>query len=78
MEIDMATVDRTIEHGVCYVDRKTNNESYPKCADCGLPGHSITQCHPLINFCLAQVLSLHHPGIVHKIKAMYKQFPRTA
>jgi hypothetical protein len=74
----MVTVDRVMEHVVCYVDRKTNNGSYPKCVACGLPGHSIDQCHPLINFCLAGALARQHPDIVRKIQATYKLFPRTA
>jgi hypothetical protein len=70
--LDMATVDRTLEHVVCYVDRKTKNGTYPKCVACGLPGHSIDQCHPLINFCLAGALASQHPDSVRKIQATYK------
>jgi hypothetical protein len=76
--LDMATVDRALEHVICYVDRKTKNGTYPKCVACGLPGHSIGQCHPLINFCLAGALASHHPDIVRKIQATYKNFPRAA
>jgi hypothetical protein len=76
--LDMTTVDRALEHVVCYVDRKTKNGTYPKYVACGLPGHSIDQCHPLINFCLAGDLASQHPDIVRKIQATYKMFPRTA
>jgi hypothetical protein len=75
---DMATVDCALENVVCYVDRKTKNGTYPKCVACGFPGHSIDQCHPLINFCLAGDLASQHPDIVRKIQATYKMFPRTA
>jgi hypothetical protein len=51
---------------------------YPKCTACGLSIHYVEQCHPLVNFCLAQALYVKHPDIVRKIKADYKQFPCTA
>jgi hypothetical protein len=48
--IDATTVDRAIVHAICYIDRKARPESvYPKCITCGLPGHTIEKCHPLIN-----------------------------
>jgi hypothetical protein len=76
--LDMATVYRALEHVVCYVDRKTNIGTYPKCVAGGLPGHSIDQCHPLINLCLAGALASQHTDIGRKIQATYKLFPRTA
>jgi hypothetical protein len=79
MSIDMVTVDRALEHMICYIDNKSRNDtSYPKCTTCGLPGHTIEQCHLLVNHCLAQALAAQRPYIVWKIKAQYKQFPCTA
>jgi hypothetical protein len=62
---------------VCFVAGSTPKGSYPKCAACGLPGHNIDQCHPLIHFCLDQALAARHPDIVARIKTAYKQFPRS-
>jgi hypothetical protein len=59
---------------VCYVDRRGFAKTYPKCADCGLPGRTIEKCDPLINYCLAQALAAQHPDVVKRIKASYKQF----
>jgi hypothetical protein len=64
MYIPMTTVDRTIEHIVCYVYHKAIIEPYPKCENCAPPIHYINQCHPLTNFCLDQALCIQHPDIV--------------
>jgi hypothetical protein len=74
--IDTGTVDRAIQHIMCYADRGSKKSSYPKCTACGLPGHTLEQCNPLVNFCLAQALAAQHPDIVKHIKAAYAQFPR--
>jgi hypothetical protein len=74
--IDLETINRALAHVICYVDGGTSKSAYPKCSACGLPGHKIEQCHPLINFCLVQVLAAQHPDIVKRIKAAYTQFPR--
>jgi hypothetical protein len=71
------TVNRAIQHIVCYVDRGSQKSYYPKCTACGFPGHTLDKCHPLVNFCLAQALTAHHPDIVKRIKAAYAQFPRS-
>jgi hypothetical protein len=75
---DDATVDKTITHMVWYVNRGGSSSTYPKCAACGLPGHKIDQCHPLINHCLVQALAYQHPELIKRIKAAYTQFPRNA
>jgi hypothetical protein len=51
--------------------------SYLKCSACGLPGHTLDKCHPLVNFCLAHALVAQHPDIDKRIKAAYAQFPRS-
>jgi hypothetical protein len=77
--IDATPVDRAIAHVICYVDRKARTDSvYPKCIPCGLPGHAIEKCHPLINHCIAQALAAQHPEIVKRIKATCKMFPRSS
>jgi hypothetical protein len=78
MYIPVTTIDGTIEHIICFIDRKARDESYPKCEACGLPRHSINQCHPLVNFSLAQDLCSHHLNLVRKIKAAYKIFSYSA
>jgi predicted RNA-binding Zn-ribbon protein involved in translation (DUF1610 family) len=75
--IDTVTVDRAIQHIVCYVDRGSQKSSYPKCTACGLPGRTLDKCHPLVNFCLDQALTAQHPDIVKRSKAAYAQFPRS-
>jgi hypothetical protein len=47
--IPIVSVDQTIEHIMCFVDRKALDESYPKYEACSLHGHSINQCHRLRN-----------------------------
>jgi hypothetical protein len=74
--IDTGTVDRVIQHIVCYFDRGSQKGSYPECIACGLPGQNMDKCHPLVNFCLSQALAAQHPDIVKHIKAAYAQFPR--
>jgi hypothetical protein len=59
---------------ICYIDHGGTKSTYPKCASCGLPGHSADNCFLLINFCIAQALAAQHPEVVRKIKAAYKQF----
>jgi hypothetical protein len=54
--IPAATVDNAIAHMVCYVDRGGASSTYPKCEACGLPGHKADQCHPLVNYCVAQAM----------------------
>jgi hypothetical protein len=77
--IDATAVDRAIAHVIYYVDRKARPDSaYPKCIACGLPGHTIDKCHPLIIHCSAQTLTAQHPKIVKRIKATCKMFPRSA
>jgi hypothetical protein len=76
--INATTVDRAIAHAICYVDQARPNSVYPKCIACGLPGHTIEKCHPLINHCIAQALAAQHPEIVKRIKATCKMFPRSA
>jgi hypothetical protein len=71
----MAFVDWNIEHIVCFVNNKARGKSYSKCEACGLPGNSINQCHPFVNFYLVQALCSQQPDLVHTIKATYKQFP---
>jgi hypothetical protein len=78
MPIPMASVDGTIEYIVCFVDRKARGESYPKCEACGLPGYSLKQCHPLVNFCLVLALYIQQLDLVRNIKADYKHFSRSA
>jgi hypothetical protein len=75
--INTGTVDRAIQHIVFYVDHGSKKSSYPKCTSCGLPGHTLEQCQPLVNFCLAQALAAQHPDIVKRIKATYAQFLRS-
>jgi hypothetical protein len=75
--IDATTVEMTIKHIVCYVAGGAQKGTYPKCSTCGLPGHKIEQCHPLIIFSLTQALAAQHMDIVKCIKATYKLFPRT-
>jgi hypothetical protein len=76
--INATTVDRAIAHAICFVDQKARPDSaYPKCIACGLPGHTIDKCHPLINHCIAQALAAQHPEIVKRIKATCKMFPRS-
>jgi hypothetical protein len=77
MTIAEETVDRSVEHIVCYVARGNEKGSYPKCVACGLPGHTIDKCFPLVNFCIAQALASQHPAIVKKIKETFKTFART-
>jgi hypothetical protein len=74
--IDTGTVDRVIQHIVCYFDRGSQKGSYPECIACGLPGQNMDKCHPLVNFCLSQALAAQHLDIVKHIKAAYAQFPR--
>jgi hypothetical protein len=76
--INLEMVDRALAHVICYVDGGTSKSAYPKCSACGLPGHKIEQCHPLINFCLVQALAAQHPDNVKRIKVDYTQFPRNA
>jgi hypothetical protein len=79
MHVDVETLDRTIEHVVFDVDCKQKSDTnYPKCLGCGLPGHSMEKCYPLINHCIAQTMAAQHPGIVKRIKVAYKQLPRTS
>jgi hypothetical protein len=76
--VDATTVDRAIAHAICYDRKARPNSVYPKCIACGLPGHTIEKCHPLINHCIAQALAAQHPEIVKRIKATCKMFPRSA
>jgi hypothetical protein len=41
MTIAEETVDRYVEHIICYVARGSEKGSYPKCVACVLPGHTI-------------------------------------
>jgi hypothetical protein len=41
MAIAAETVDRSVEHIICYVTRGNDKGTYPKCVACGLPGHTI-------------------------------------
>jgi hypothetical protein len=77
MTIAEETVDRYVEHIICYVARGSEKGSYPKCVACGFPGHTIDKCFPLVFFCIAQALASQHPEIVKKIKATFKTFART-
>jgi hypothetical protein len=74
--IDADNIDNAIAHMVCYVDSGARKSNYPKSEACGLPGHSIDKCSPLINSVIAQALAAQHPEVVCKIKTAYKQFPR--
>jgi hypothetical protein len=76
--IDAKNINNAIAHMVCYVDRGERKSTYPKCEACGLLGHSIDKCFSLTNFAIAQAISAQQPKVVRKIKAAYKQFPRTA
>jgi hypothetical protein len=76
--IDAEKIDNAIAHLVCYVDSGARKSNYTKCEACGLSGHSIDKCFPLINFAIAQALAAQHPEVVRKIKSAYKQSPRTA
>jgi hypothetical protein len=55
--VDMTTVDCVIKQIVLYMDKRERHKSYPKFTACGLPGHSIDQFHPLVNYCIAHALS---------------------
>jgi hypothetical protein len=70
-------INTIIEHMVCYVDRPDRSLTYPKFDACGLPGHKIEQCHPLVNFCLAQAFNQKRPDLVKRIKSAYQKFPRS-
>jgi hypothetical protein len=76
--VDSTVVDTAVEHIICYVAAGASKSTFPKCAACGLPGHRQDQCHPLVNFCLAQALAERHPELVKRIKAAYKLFPRSS
>jgi hypothetical protein len=79
MEVDVghisagaATVNLTIEHVVCYIARGSDKGSYPKYTACGLPGHTMEKCFPLIILCIAHVPVSDHPNLGKHIKATYK------
>jgi hypothetical protein len=58
------------------VDHGGASSTYPKCEACGLTGHKADQCHPLVNYCVAQAMIAQHPDLVRHITAAYKKFPR--
>jgi hypothetical protein len=72
------TVDNAIAHMIYYVNRGGASRTYPKCEACGLTGHKSDQCHPLVNYYVAQAMIAQHQDLVRRITAAYKKFPRHA
>ena len=70
-------LDQVTEHMICYMAKKDNKDSkYPKCDICQLPGHTVENCHPLINVALAQAFLKKEPKVLAQILKKYKSIPR--